>query len=159
MDDGDRRRTLAVAVADLLHGPASFGARLDHFVTAFERAFGRAPGWQLATALPALVHPKEHICVRPTTFREQAKWMSPRLAIPKAPSGASYLRCLSMAKLVSNKLAADAESPRDLMDVYDFMRLTTRPAAKQLLGKLKRAKTERVAVPSAAPAEAANAAR
>jgi hypothetical protein len=77
------------------------------------------------------------VCVRPTSFREQAKWMSPRLAIPKVPTGTSYMRALSMAKLVQSRLSELAETPRDLMDAYDFMRVTTRPAAKQLLIKLK----------------------
>jgi hypothetical protein len=136
-DDSEHRRALATAVTELLHGEAGFVTRFDHFVAAFERTFRRAPGWQLSTALSALLHPADHVCVRPTSFREQAKWMSPRLAIPKVPTGTSYMRCLSMAKLVSSRLTELAETPRDLMDVYDFMRVTTRPAAKQLIAKLK----------------------
>jgi hypothetical protein len=145
-DDAERHGSLATALAELLHGEMGFVARFDRFLAAFQRAFGRAPGWQLATVLPALVHPGEHICVRPASFREQAKWMAPRLALAKLPSGASYMRCLTMAKLVATKLDEQAERPRDLMDVHDFMRVTTRPAAKQLLTTLKQAENKRLAV-------------
>jgi hypothetical protein len=152
-DDDKRRGALAAAVCELLHGQTPFDKRFDRFINGFERAFGRVPGWQLATALPALLYPKEHICVRPTSFREQAKLMAPRLAIAKVPTAANYARCLAMAVLVSSKLHERGESPRDLMDVYDFMRLTTRPAAKALLSKL-RAKARQTAVtpkPAVAP--------
>jgi len=148
-DDDKRRAALAAGVSDLLHGHAAFGIRLDRFVAGFERAFGRPPGWQLATALPALLYPSEHICVRPTSFREQAKRVAPKLSITKLPTAASYARCLSMAMLVSTKLTERAESPRDLMDVHDFMRLTTRPAARQLLVTL-RAKAKQAAAVSKA---------
>jgi hypothetical protein len=145
-DGAERHGSLAAALVDLLHGESGFVARFDRFIAAFQRAFGRAPGWQLATVLSALVHPAEHICVRPASFREQAKWMAPRLALAKVPSGASYMRCLTMAKLVATKLGEQAESPRDLMDVYDFMRVTTRPAAKQLVNALKAAEQKQLAM-------------
>jgi hypothetical protein len=145
-DDG-RRQALATAVCELLHGQAAFGTRFDRFVAAFERAFGRFPSWQLATALPALTHPSDHICVRPTSFREQARALAPRLSLTKEPSSSSYAHCLSMAVLISSKLTERAQPPRDLMDVYDFMRLTTRPAGKRLLATLK---SKRQAPPAAA---------
>ena len=146
-DDESRRRALATAVFELLHGQASFGTRFDRFLATFERSFGQLPGWQLSTALPALTHPSEHICVRPTSFREQARAMAPRLSLTKEPSSATYAQCLAMAVLVSNKLTERAQPPRDLMDVYDFMRLTTRPAGKRLLATLK-SKPKAAAAPS-----------
>lgn len=152
-DDAERQGSLATALVDLLHGESGFVARFDRFLAAFQRAFGRPPGWQLATVLPALVHPDEHICVRPASFREQAKWMAPRLALPKVPSGASYMRCLTMAKLVATKLGEQGDPPRDLMDVHDFMRVTTRPAAKQILGTIKRAEHKQLVKRSESVAE------
>lgn len=135
---GDNERTLAMAIYELLHGQAGFASRFERLLSAFEQTFRRAACWQVATALPALVHSKEHICIRPTSFREQAKWMAPRLAIPKMPTAQSYLRLQSMAKTISNRLTDVGENPRDLMDVHDFIRLTTRPAAKKVLLGLKR---------------------
>jgi hypothetical protein len=141
-DDNERRRVLAGIVTELLHGDGPFNPRFDRFVSSFEKAYGRPPGWQLVTALSGLVHPEEHVVVRPTSFREQAKWMAPRLALPKTPTALGYTRCTSMTKLVWTKLTESAEVPRDLMDVYDFIRVTTRPAAKQVLANLKKAKAK-----------------
>jgi len=134
----EHERPLAIAIQELLHGEAGFATRFERLSSTFEQAFRRSLCWQFATALPALVHPKEHICIRPTSFREQAKWMAPRLAMPKTPTAQSYLRLQSMAKTIWNRLIEVGEHPRDLMDVHDFIRLTTRPAAKKALLGLRR---------------------
>ena len=140
-DNGDpeRQRTLVLAVLELLHGKGDFGTRLSRFLSAFQDAVGQPAGWHLATALPALVDPAEHVCIRPSVFRAQAKWMAPRLTIPKSPTAASYLRCQAMAKLISNKLVDSETPPRDMMDVHDFIRVTARPEAKRRLSEMKRA--------------------
>lgn len=127
------RRPLGCAVAELLYGNAVFAMRFDHFLSAFEHAYGRPASWRLATALPALIFPTEHIHVHPSIIRQQSKWMAPRLGLPNLPTSGSYLRAQSMAKLVFRRLIEHAESPRDLLDVHDFMRITTRSAAKKLL--------------------------
>ncbi len=134
----EHERPLALAIHELCHGEAGFATRFDRLSSTFERAFRRVAGWQVATALPALVHPHEHVCVRLASFREQAKWMAPRLTIPKMPTAQSYLRLQSMAKTICNRLTDVGENPRDLIDVHEFVRLTTRPAAKKLLLGLKR---------------------
>jgi hypothetical protein len=135
--DADRPRLLACAIRDLLHGNVSFGTRFDRFLSRFEQAYGQSPSWQLTTALPALLCPSEHIYVRPAVIREQSKWMAPRLSLPNQPTAASYMRSLSMVKLVLQKLTEQGESPRDLLDVFDFMRVTTGPTAKKLLLRTK----------------------
>jgi hypothetical protein len=58
--------------------------------------------------------------------------------MPKTPTAQSYLRLQSMAKTIWNRLIEVGERPRDLMDVHDFIRLTTRPAAKKALLGLRR---------------------
>jgi hypothetical protein len=135
----EHERPLALAIHELLHGESGFATRFERLSSTFEQAFRRVAGWQLLTALPALVHPHEHICIRPSSFREQAKWMAPRLAIPKTPTAQTYLRLQSMAKTIYNRLKDVGESPRDLLDVHEFIRLTTRPAAKKVRLGLKRA--------------------
>ncbi len=142
-DRPDALRDLALPLLELLHSQSGYASRLDRFVGTFQRAFGRAPGWTLVTVLPALVHPDEHAVVHPTSIREQAKWMAPQLVLPKTPSAAAYARCLSMVRLVSTRLRESGEQPRDLLDVHDFIRATTRPAAKQLLGELRRSEAAR----------------
>ena len=137
-DDPERQRLIAIAVTDLLHGKADIGPRFSKFLSAFQQAVGQMPGWQLATALLALVDPIGQICVRPAAFRMQAKWIAPRLTIPAAPTVASYLRCLELAKLVATKLTDAGLAPRDLMDVHDFIRVTTSAQAKRRSAEMKR---------------------
>lgn len=135
--DPERQRLIAIAVTELLHGKADAGSRFARFLTAFQQAVGQTPGWQLATALPALVEPSVHICVRPPAFRAQAKWIAPRLTIPAAPTVAGYLRCQEMARLLNTKLTEQGMAPRDLMDIHDFIRSSARPQAKRRLAELK----------------------
>jgi hypothetical protein len=129
------QRALALMVAELVHGSGEAGSRLDHFVTAFHRTFGKPPGWQLATALPALYAPDEWIVVRPAMFRTQAKRMVPGFSLPKTPGAAPYRRCLAMAQNVRARLEEREEAPRDLLDVYDFMRESLRSSSKRAAAK------------------------
>jgi len=136
--DPSRQRVLATAFADLLHGSVAFAPRFDHFLVVFQQEVGEPAGWQLATSLLSLLEPTAHVSVRPPAFRAQAKWMAPRLSIPKLPNASSYLRCLSMAKQIFTKLSEHGERPRDLLDVHDFVRTTTRPEARRQRAEKKR---------------------
>ena len=129
--DPAHQKALAQMVADLVHGAGEYGTRLEQFSSAFHRTFGSPVGWQLATALPALLAPDEHIVVRPTVFRTLAKWMAPGASIPKTPSAVSYRRCLAMAQHLRSRLDEQGEKPRDLLDVYDFIRVTVRSNSKK----------------------------
>ncbi len=126
-------------IAELLHGKVGFGTRFGQFLAAFQQAVGKPAGWQLATAFTALSEPSEQVCVRPTIFRAQAKLSAPGLSIPKLPTASSYARCLAMVKHLSAKLTDHGETPRDLMDVTDFIRVTTQPEARRKLNERKRA--------------------
>jgi hypothetical protein len=128
--DAERQRAFALMVAELLHGKSAFGPKCDHFLTCFKRAFEKSPGWQLATTLPALLEPENHVPVRPATFRAQSAIQPLTFALPKTPNAAAYLRCLALARRVSAKLADSGEQPRDLLDVYDFMCLTAKSGAR-----------------------------
>jgi len=122
-------RGLAGAIRDLLHGSGAYDNRFDKFVAAFTAAFGKPPGWELATALSALVHPLNHVCVEATMFKKQVKAVAGRSA-PAKPSGSGYATFLSVARLIANKLAEQGEVPRDLMDVRAFIVFTLKPASK-----------------------------
>lgn len=138
-DDPARQRELSLMVNELLHGKGAFGPRFDHFLSAFQQTVKKPVGWQLVTTLVALMDPTDHVSVRPPAFRAQAKMMASRLSIPKLPGAASYMRCVAMAKLLWTKLTEHGETPRDMLDVLDFVRITTRPAARQRLAERKRA--------------------
>jgi hypothetical protein len=131
---GEAERDLALALRELLYGKAVFGTRFDHYLAAFQAAFGQPPHWELATALSALVHPTEHVCVDPAVFRKQLKASSSRRTIPAQPSSAGYASCLALARLVANKLAEQGEIPRDLLEVRDFVAFTLKGPPRKSAG-------------------------
>jgi hypothetical protein len=125
----EHSRELASAIRELLHGTGPYDKRFDRFVTAFTTAFGAAPAWEIATALSALFHPLDHVCVDPSTFKKQVKEAAHRTVTARA-AGSGYAAFLSIARLIANKLAEQGEVPRDLMDVRDFIVFTLKPTPK-----------------------------
>lgn len=121
----------AEALRDVLYGEGRYELLLLRLLQPL-RSAGET-SWAVATALAALVHPADHVCVRPSTFREQARWMAPQLVLQKHADPRQYLRLLGMAKTVADKLHERDLAPRDLLDVYDFMWFTLRPSARRLL--------------------------
>ncbi len=127
----EQKRALALAVRELLHGGAAYDVRFDRFCSAFTAAFGAPPRWELATALSAVVHPTEHVCVESTTFRKQMKASITHRPVALQPNGSGYAGFLAIVRLVANKLSEHGELPRDLFDVRDFITLTLKPAPKK----------------------------
>jgi hypothetical protein len=125
-----KEQRLADAIRELLHGTGAYEKRFDHFVSMFTTAFGAPPGWELATALSALVHPADHVCVETAMFKKQVKAVSAKRSIPAQPSGNGYATFLSVARLIANKLVERGEVPRDLLDVRDFIVFTMKPVSK-----------------------------
>jgi hypothetical protein len=140
----EQRRGLALAVRELLHGHGAYDARFDRFCSAFAVAFGAPPRWELATALSAVVHPTEHVCVEPTTFKKQMKATGSRRPVAVQPSAAAYASLLAMVRLTANKLSEHGELPRDLFDVRDFITLTLKPAPKKKIKPTKPAQPKAV---------------
>ena len=115
---------------EVLYGKAQYEPRFERYVAALTTYTGEAAHWELATAVSALVHPAEHVCVHPTVFRLQLKATSSP-AIPAArPTSAGYARFLGTTRAIAKKLAEQGEEPRDLMDVHDFIRVTLKNAPK-----------------------------
>lgn len=125
---------VALALYALLHNEGDdYVQRFDAFVRAMSTVAHGKPSWPLATALPALVHPGQHICVRPSSFTAQAQTLAPALRLGKRPSGHHYAHLLQMAQEVAAFVQRAGLTPDDLMDIYDFMWTTLRPAARKLL--------------------------
>jgi hypothetical protein len=140
----EQARALALAVRELLYGGAAYDVRFDRFCAAFAAAFGAPPRWELATALSAVVHPTEHVCVESTTFRKQMKASGSHRPVALQPSGSGYASFLAVVRMVANKLSEHGELPRDLFDVRDFITLTLKPIPK------KKAKPAKPAQPKTA---------
>lgn len=128
----DAQREFTVTLHDLLYGDAILARRFDRFADVL-RAVDRSVSWQLATVLPALVRPDEHICVHPSTFRKQAASLKPELDLPKEVSALAYEGSLQLARATRAALSDKGLEPADLLDVRDFVWQTLRPSAKNIL--------------------------
>ena len=130
----------ATAVADslveLLYGSASLRHRLDTWAARLRQTIGRAPSWPLVTAPLALRYPAEHVCVRPSTFREQVKTAGDGAPPPRGFDARHYERLLFTARDVADRLSAAGYKPADMLDIYDFIWVTLRPAARDKLAEL-----------------------
>lgn len=126
----EQQRTLALAVRDVLYGKASYDQRFDGFLTALAGFYGEPARWEIATALSAIVHPSDHVCVQPAVFRQQLKASGSSGTVPAKPSSAAYTKLLTNARFVRTQLTEQGETPRDLLDVLDFMRIGLKPPPK-----------------------------
>lgn len=130
---GEQAEGVAKALRAVLYGEGPLAIRFDAWVGRVATAIGTAPGWQMATAPLALVYPTEHVCVRPSSFRAQAAWMSPGLKLGRTPKAVVYERCVNMAKRVAEKLREADLAPTDMLDIYDFIWVTLKPKARETI--------------------------
>ena len=126
--DVELHAPFAQALRELLYGEQSLELRLVRLMQVFRRS-PTPLSWPLATVWLALVDPTEQVCIRPNVFGEQARWMAPLLRVPNRPDGRIYLRLRDMALALQEELRQRGLTPRDLVDVYDFIWCTLRPAA------------------------------
>lgn len=131
-------RDLAVAINEWLNGADEDAARFNRMT----RELGRAATWPLVTAIAGLADPKLHTCVRPSVFRLQAKMLLPNFKVSNKPNWTTYSRYLHMSNTVYDELEAADLAPRDLLDVYDFIWNTLRPAARKRLGIVNQPKKD-----------------
>jgi hypothetical protein len=131
----EQQRGLAVAARDLLYGKTPYEQRFDRYLGALAGYFCEPARWELATALSAIVHPAEHVCVHPTIFRQQLKASGSTATFPARPTSSAYAKLLVSARFVGTQLTGQGETPRDLLDVHDFIRIALKPPAKARVAK------------------------
>ena len=131
----EQQRALAVAARELLYGKTPYDQRFVSYLAALAGAYGEPARWEMATALSAIVHPTAHVCVQPGVFRQQFKATGSSGAVPPRPSAAAYNKLLVIARFVGTQLTGQGETPRDLLDVIDFIRIALKPPAKARVAK------------------------
>jgi hypothetical protein len=146
---------LSKGLRDMLYGGGDFEARFDEFCRLVLEAGRKQLSWPLVTAVAAQVLPDAHVAVRPTVLAKQAQWAYPRLRYSAKPEGKVYTRILTMARTVRDALTGAGYPPKDLLDVYDFMLVTLRPAATKILADVRRRLAAQEEGGSPAPADAA----
>ncbi len=130
--DPQRYGLFGRALRDLLYGDQDLELRIAKFIQVFGST-STPLSWAAATLWLALVHPTEHVCIRPNVFTEQARWMAPLLRLPNKPVARIYLRLRDMALALRDELGQHGLVARDLLDVYDFVWCTLRPAARKAI--------------------------
>ncbi|HYH99448.1 hypothetical protein [Hyalangium sp.] len=122
------RAPFITALGELLHGSGDYGARFERFVDSIPitDAKGKVKKitWPMATILPAMYHPREHVCVKPVYFEQQSLIVGLPTDKSAPPSGPGYSRFLAVALETQKKLIEAGQAPRDLMDVYSFIWLS-----------------------------------
>ena len=126
----EQQRGVAVAARELLYGKTPYEQRFDRYVAALTAFYGEPARWEMATGLSAIVDPTAHVCVQPAIFRQQFKAAGSSGTVPARPSGAAYNKLLVIARSVGNQLTGQGETPRDLLDVLDFIRIALKPPGK-----------------------------
>lgn len=117
------------ALTTYLHGTTETeAAAFEGWLTALRRA-GVQPNWALATVLRALVHPDRHTVIKPTVLRSQFDVLGTSVYPTKAPSAASYTHCRNTLETLRSRVQELGQTPTDLIDLYDFVWTTLRPAA------------------------------
>jgi len=133
LDSARRSAALAIALRNYLYEADADGAHFDEFLRLLGRSSEGRISWPLMTALRALVNPDTDVCVKPSVFMAQARLVSPSLSNKSRPTGTMYNRWVAMAQDLRAQLAGSGVECADLLDVYDFVWLTLRPAARVLL--------------------------
>ena len=125
-------RGLSYALREWLHGETEDEETLDHDrrFNALVRELGDAGTWPVVTGLAALVNPGRHTCVRTSAYVLQGKMLLSAFEISRRPIGSDYRRLCHVAHTVRRELEEAGLEPSDLLDVYDFIWLTLRPAAR-----------------------------
>lgn len=127
--DAQETARFGQAVADLLHGEGDYSPRFKGWVETLKDVIGAKPSWRLTTALPALLEPAEHVCVRHSAFIRQAAVIAPTSKYTRRPRVRSYRNFRRVASGVRTRLEAAGHEPRDFVDVHDFVWATLRNSA------------------------------
>lgn len=131
--DATPTERLARSLRDLLHGEGDFDERMRAAVITLCKEGAGKPSWPLFTAILAAWDPENHVFVRPSNMKEQAKVLGKRLKLDTVPRTSAYADCLSVARAAFESLAKRGHTPRDLFDVTDFMAATTKPSVRKTL--------------------------
>lgn len=124
------------ALHAMLWGTEDLAKRFTELTQAMSMLWPRVP-WTVITAPMALVHPKEHTCVKPSVFTKQADCTTKPIRPTKLPTARVYRGYLEMVKSLRDALSDTGAPPHDLLDIYDLIWITQRPAAAEHLARVR----------------------
>lgn len=132
----EERPEVCRTFVELLHGEGDFAPRFDAFRTAVDGAAGGRATWPMITVLVGLLYPEEHYCVKPSVFRQQARFLMPDTEYEPAPTAAGYQAYKVMADDLRERIVKAGLAPKDNLDVYGFIFETMRPGLKEAYAAL-----------------------
>ncbi len=128
----------AVTLRDLLYGEDPYPDRFGGYLALLEDNEDTRPTWPMATVIQGLVHPHTHYCIKPSVFRQQARWLAPELSYSPNPSAPRYEQYRAMAEDLKLRLTRADLEPVDNLDIYNFIWETMRPGVRKDLLQVKR---------------------
>ncbi len=127
-----------ISLRDVLFGEDSYAERFSSFLAGIESNEDTVPTWPMATVIQGLVLPQEHFCIKPSVYRQQARWLAPELSYTPNPTAAQYLAYQAMGDDLRKRLEKAGLKPADNIDVYNFIWETMRPGVRKDLEAAKR---------------------
>lgn len=146
-------RALAEALRVMMHEPDPDGIHFDDVLKLLVRSPGGNPSWSLMSALRVVSDPHNDMCMRPSVFFNAVRVVSPSQARKVSPQGGQYNRLVAIARQFRDQLRDAGEEPRDMLDVYDFIWTTCRPAADKVLARVRQRAAEEAAAKQVATAK------
>lgn len=133
--EGPGLEPVARALYAHIYGPQEAeGEAFERFVRSLSGVVPNLQGaWRFVTAPRALVAPGQHVCVDPGKFALQARLLGAQIPSASRPTWEDYRRYRELALDVDQRLRLAELSPRDLVDVLDFMYATLSPRARGTL--------------------------
>jgi hypothetical protein len=104
-------------LVDLLHGDSPFLERFAAFADLLVSA--SAGKWAVATYLPFILYPKEHMFLKPSVTRKAAEACGFALAFEPLPNSRTYEQLLAFAKKLRQYLSE--LEPEDMVDLQSFL--------------------------------------
>lgn len=125
LEDPAGARALAPALFDLIHGPGTFGPRLERFTAVLDAApqrQARLAKWPVATLFPFVAQPSRHMILKPKLTKRAGERLGFDLAYASRPNAATYAAFMRYVAWLRAELAP--WRPRDLIDVQGFIWVT-----------------------------------
>lgn len=130
MDDATAEQ-LGEALAQLIDGDVNFRIRFERWLDRLQVVAPTLAVWAVATAPLSLIKPTEHVFIRRTVSRREAALNG--LVVPNAPSAPAYEQLLQISQDLFKALVEEGAEPTDLIDIYDFTRVSLSPAATKAI--------------------------
>ncbi len=135
LDEHDMKK-VTTALVDLLWGDDRYRFRFKRWLAAL-RGIGFPATWSMATVMPALVFPEEHIWVKRRAIELQARSLRPGMSLRSSPNRRGYRKARGLTKKVRKKMAKKGLEHNDLLDVTGFIWDTLRPRGQKVLKELQ----------------------